>query len=62
MIQLGLSGRLRSSIGTTTQGSSSTPSSTLSFVSAIDLILEDHRDDALRGLPATALRELLAVE
>ncbi len=28
---------------------------------AIDLILEDRRDDALRGLPANALRELVAV-
>jgi predicted RNase H-like HicB family nuclease len=28
---------------------------------AIDLILEDRRDDALRGLPATAMRELVAV-
>jgi predicted RNase H-like HicB family nuclease len=28
---------------------------------AIDLILEDRRDDALRGLPSTAIRELVAV-
>jgi predicted RNase H-like HicB family nuclease len=28
---------------------------------AIDLILEDRRDDALRGLPANAVRELVAV-
>ena len=28
---------------------------------AIDLILEDRRDDALRGLPANAMRELVAV-
>ena len=28
---------------------------------AIDLILEDRRDDALRGLPADAMRELVAV-
>ena len=28
---------------------------------AIDLILEDRRDDALRGLPADAKRELVAV-
>jgi predicted RNase H-like HicB family nuclease len=28
---------------------------------AIDLILEDRRDDALRGLPAKAVRELVAV-
>jgi len=28
---------------------------------AIDLILEDRRDDALRGLPADAIRELVAV-
>jgi hypothetical protein len=28
---------------------------------AIDLILEDRRDDALRGLPAKAMRELVAV-
>jgi predicted RNase H-like HicB family nuclease len=32
-----------------------------SLSEAIDLILEDRRDDALRGLPATALRELVAV-
>ena len=28
---------------------------------AIDLILEDRREDALRGLPAGAMRELVAV-
>ena len=28
---------------------------------AIDLILEDRRDDALRGLPANAVRELVAI-
>jgi predicted RNase H-like HicB family nuclease len=28
---------------------------------AIDLILEDRRDDALRGLPANVQRELVAV-
>jgi predicted RNase H-like HicB family nuclease len=28
---------------------------------AIDLILEDRRDDALRGLPTSAMRELVAV-
>lgn len=28
---------------------------------AIDLILEDRRQDALRGLPARAMRELVAV-
>jgi predicted RNase H-like HicB family nuclease len=28
---------------------------------AIDLILEDRRDDAFRGLPADATRELVAV-
>lgn len=28
---------------------------------AIDLILEDRRQDALRGLPAKAMRELVAV-
>jgi predicted RNase H-like HicB family nuclease len=28
---------------------------------AIDLILEDRRDDALRGLPANAVREVVAV-
>jgi predicted RNase H-like HicB family nuclease len=32
-----------------------------SLSEAINLILEDRRDDALRGLPATALRELVAV-
>ncbi|HOC70652.1 MAG TPA: type II toxin-antitoxin system HicB family antitoxin [Candidatus Hydrogenedentes bacterium] len=28
---------------------------------AIDLILADRREDALRGLPTTAMRELVAV-
>jgi predicted RNase H-like HicB family nuclease len=28
---------------------------------AIDLILQDRREDALRGLPATASQELVAV-
>lgn len=28
---------------------------------AIDLILEDRREDALRGLPADAMQELVAV-
>jgi len=28
---------------------------------AIDLILADRREDALRGLPKTAMRELVAV-
>ena len=32
-----------------------------SLSEAIDLILEDRRDDAMRGLPATAMRELVAV-
>ena len=32
-----------------------------SLSEAIDLILADRRDDALRGLPANALRELVAV-
>ncbi len=32
-----------------------------SLSAAIDLILEDRRDDALRGLPASAMRELVAV-
>ena len=32
-----------------------------SLSEAIDLILEDRRDDALRGLPAKAMRELVAV-
>ncbi len=32
-----------------------------SLSEAIDLILEDRRQDALRGLPATAMRELVAV-
>ena len=32
-----------------------------SLSAAIDLILEDRRQDALRGLPANAMRELIAV-
>ena len=32
-----------------------------SLSEAIDLILEDRRDDALRGLPANAIRALVAV-
>jgi predicted RNase H-like HicB family nuclease len=32
-----------------------------SLSGAIDLILEDRRDDALRGLPANAMREMVAV-
>ena len=32
-----------------------------SLSEAIDLILEDRRQDALRGLPAKAMRELVAV-
>ena len=32
-----------------------------SLSAAIDLILEDRRDDALRGLPADAVRERVAV-
>ena len=32
-----------------------------SLSEAIDLILEDRRDDALRGLPSSAIRELVAV-
>ena len=32
-----------------------------SLPEAIDLILEDRRDDALRGLPAHVVRELVAV-
>jgi predicted RNase H-like HicB family nuclease len=32
-----------------------------SLSQAIDLILEDRRDDALRGLPAGAVRELVAI-
>jgi len=28
---------------------------------AVDLILEDRREDALRGLPANAMQELVAV-
>jgi predicted RNase H-like HicB family nuclease len=32
-----------------------------SLSEAIDLILEDRRDDALRGLPSSATRELVAV-
>ncbi len=29
---------------------------------AIDLILEDRREDALRGLPSDAIREVVTVE
>jgi predicted RNase H-like HicB family nuclease len=29
---------------------------------AISLILEDRREDALRGVPATALREMVVVQ
>jgi predicted RNase H-like HicB family nuclease len=32
-----------------------------SLSEAIDLILEDRRDDALRGLPANVVQELVAV-
>jgi predicted RNase H-like HicB family nuclease len=32
-----------------------------SLSEAIDLILEDRREDAFRGLPAKAVRELVAV-
>ena len=32
-----------------------------SLSEAIDLILEDRREDAMRGLPANAIRELVAV-
>jgi len=32
-----------------------------SLSEAIDLILEDRRGDAFRGLPANAMRELVAV-
>jgi predicted RNase H-like HicB family nuclease len=32
-----------------------------SLSQAIELILEDRRDDALRGVPATAMRELVAI-
>ena len=32
-----------------------------SLSEAIDLILEDRREDALRGLPANAMREVVAV-
>ena len=32
-----------------------------SLSEAIDLILEDRREDALRGLPAGAMQELVAV-
>ena len=28
---------------------------------AVDLILEDRREDALRGLPANAMQELVAI-
>ena len=33
-----------------------------SLAQAIELILQDRREDALRGLPAGAKRELVAVE
>ena len=33
-----------------------------SLSAAIELILEDRRKDMLRSLPATAMRELVAVE
>ena len=32
-----------------------------SLSAAVDLILEDRREDALRGLPANAMQELVAV-
>jgi len=32
-----------------------------SLSEAVDLILVDRRDDALRGLPASAMQELVAV-
>jgi predicted RNase H-like HicB family nuclease len=32
-----------------------------SLSKAIELILEDRRDDALRGVPATAMRERVAI-
>jgi len=43
-------------------GQGKTKSESLKSLSqSIDLILEDRRDDALRGLPATAMREQVAV-
>lgn len=43
-------------------GQGTTKSECLKSLSeAIDLILEDRRKDVLRGLPATATRELVAV-
>lgn len=33
-----------------------------SLASAIDLILEDRREDALRGLPASAKMDIVAVQ
>jgi len=33
-----------------------------SLAEAVALILEDRRDDALRGVPADAIRELLVVQ
>ncbi len=33
-----------------------------SLAEAISLILEDRRDDALRGVPSDALREVVVVE
>ncbi|MGC2636764.1 MAG: type II toxin-antitoxin system HicB family antitoxin [Acidobacteriaceae bacterium] len=33
-----------------------------SLAAAIQLILEDRREDGLRGLPATALREVVTVQ
>ena len=33
-----------------------------SLAEAIELMLEDRRQDALRGLPATALREMVVVQ
>ena len=33
-----------------------------SLADAIELILEDRREDALRGLPATATRETVTIE
>ena len=33
-----------------------------SLAAAIELILEDRREDALRGVPADAIREVLTVE
>lgn len=33
-----------------------------SLAEAIELMLEDRRQDALRGLPATAIREMVVVQ